>query len=678
MRRPRSTPNGRVRGATALLAGLLLVLTACTGGGDTPQPPATPSPATRVLSAAEADPAILPERPGKDLRPVRLADGLTPPTNRWFSGLVFGDQIQPVFPLPLTFGVEENTFGFGLPPVHSTGKTIIGGYTPTIQVTLADVTDWRVTAYDDMSVTLTALAGSEPAGHVVIARGSPFIGLTAEQDLTLSTNIPFTGDERVRTVTAGEGEYAVTGGTLTDTGVTLAAGEHTTFFAVPEDGDAATLAELAADPLDGTSVAYAVDDEVATTLTWRTRGGGPTALAALPHQRTGAEGCDLGTYRSAYGTMALCRGTELTWTAPLRAARSGLDLDGLDQTARTEIAEAVKRDVHGAEPYPADTYFGGKALYRDATLLGIARQVGADTEAEILRERATTELRRWADPNGCDDRATFCFTYDPTNRGVVGQEASFGADEFNDHHFHYGYFLYAAGILAADDPALQQDIAPVMNLLAADIAMAPATEHFPQWRNFDAYGGHSWASGTAPFADGNNQESVSEAINAWAGLTLWARASGNSALEAQGQWLHAVEAQASRAYWTDFDRNDPAYAGYDHTITPLNFGGKRDYATWFSPEPAAALAILVIPASPSSDHLAGDPERIRENVAEATGTRGFQQQYGDYLLMYSALAGEEDRQQALTEARAMGPDDVDDGNTYAYLLAWLHAAGQSG
>ena len=49
---------------------------------------------------------------------------------------------------------------------------------------------------------------------------------------------------------------------------------------------------------------------------------------------------------------------------------------------------------------------------------------------------------------------------------------------------------------------------------------------------------------------------------------------------------------------------------------------------------AAALAILIIPASPSSDHLAGESERIRANVAEATATRGFDQQYGDYLLMY--------------------------------------------
>ena len=68
-----------------------------------------------------------------------------------------------------------------------------------------------------------------------------------------------------------------------------------------------------------------------------------------------------------------------------------------------------------------------------------------------------------------------------------------------------------------------------------------------------------------------------------------------------------AEAASALAYWTDFPLDDPLYEGFDHTVTSLVWGGKRDYATWFSAEPAAMLAILLIPVSPSSDHLAGDP-----------------------------------------------------------------------
>ncbi|WP_425308868.1 glycosyl hydrolase [Ammonicoccus fulvus] len=653
----------------------LLVLTACTpGGGGGEDRPETRS-GVRVLPEEAADPAILPEQAGKDLQADRLAPGLVPPTNRWFSGLVFGPEPLPVFPLPLSFGVEGDTFSFGIPPVHSTGKTIIGGYTPTVQVTVPGVSGWQVSAYDELTVTLTALSGADPVGDVLIARGSPYVTFTAQRDVELHSNVVFAGSDSWRSIKAGESEYGVTAfdGELTDNGARLAPDGTASFFAVPVGGSAATMAEHAESLVESGDSAYSIGNDVSTTLTWRTRGDGPTVVAALPHQTGGKTSCDLGTFPSAYGTMQACLGNELTWSAPLREARSGLDLSHIDQSARTEIAEAVRRDLAADRPYPADTYFGGKALYRDAVLVGIARQVGADREADVLADRVKKQLRTWAEVDGCDHRAAFCFTYDPTNRGVVGQTPSFGSDEFNDHHFHYGYFLYAAGILAADDPELARDITPVMNLLAADIAMSPAGENFPQHRNFDAYSGHSWASGTSPFADGNNQESVSEAIHAWAGLTLWARASQNKPLEDQGRWLQALESQASRAYWTDFDTSDPTYAGYQHSITPLNFGGKRDYATWFSPEPAAALAILVIPASPSSGHLAGDPERIRRNVAEGTATKGFQQQYGDYLMMYSALAGPADRDRALTEARQLGPEGVDDGNSYAYLLAWLHA-----
>lgn len=66
------------------------------------------------------------------------------------------------------------------------------------------------------------------------------------------------------------------------------------------------------------------------------------------------------------------------------------------------------------------------------------------------------------------------------------------------------------------------------------------------------------------------------------------------------------------------------------------------------------LAILVLPASPSSvAYLSGNPDRIRASVAEATTSGGDRQQFGDYLLMYSALAGEQERAAALQQATTL-------------------------
>ncbi|MFT3970172.1 MAG: glycosyl hydrolase [Micropruina sp.] len=667
-----------------LAAGLAAVLAACSAaapasiGGASPSggPAGAAGASATVLGADQVGPLLAgtTQEAGKDLKPERLGPGLLPPTNKWFSGLVFGDTAQPVFPLPLSFGVDAKGFAFGLPTVTTTAKTIMGGYAPIIAIGTGSATSWTVTGYDELSVTLQARVGGTPVGSVRIAEGSPFVTFTAAGSATLTSNLPFAAVGDAWSVQGGAATYGlVTAGRVSGTSVSLTQGQTATWFAVPNGGTLEAMVPLAKDPVTSTAVSYRVADQATTTLEYNTANGGDTAFAAMPHQARSlaATGDPIGSYASSYGTLTLYAGTKLTWTEPLQAARAGLDLSRLSESERSELADAVKVDVAALKPYPADTYFGGKAMYRDAQLWEIAKQVGADTEAAKLKERVTTQLLQWTEPTGCQTRDAFCFFYDTRNHGMVGKTPSFGSDEFNDHHFHYGYFLYAAGVMAADDPNLAAKLAPVMNLLAADIATSPGNEYFPARRNFDSYASHSWASGTAPFADGNNQESVSEAVTAYAGLTLWARASGNHDLEVEARWMQALEAASARAYWTDFDTSAPVYVGFSHTVLPLNFGGKRDYATWFSPEPAAALAILLIPVSPSSDQLGGDPARIAENVKEGIGTKGFDQQYGDYILMYSALAGEDARQAALKAARTFDRSKIDDGNSYAYLLAWL-------
>src|SRR5690606_12602532 len=158
---------------------------------------------------------------------------------------------------------------------------------------------------------------------------------------------------------------------------------------------------------------------------------------------------------------------------------------------------------------------------------------------------------------------------------------------------------------AADDPDLAEELRPVMDVLAGDIASPSDSEELPALRAFDIYKGHSWASASSPFAVGHNQESSPAAVTAWNGLGRWAQASGNDGLAAQATWLLSAEAASARTYWTDFSLDDPVYDGFEHTITSLNWGGKRDYATWFSAEPAAMLGILVLPMSPVADYLAG-------------------------------------------------------------------------
>jgi endoglucanase Acf2 len=393
----------------------------------------------------------------------------------------------------------------------------------------------------------------------------------------------------------------------------------------------------------------------------------------MPHQSgalAAGIGCTAGTYPSIYGTLKACATDALEWSTPALAPAGSLDLSKLTGAQKTRLAAQVAADFVSTRPEPADTYYGGKWLYRLVNLLQIARQVGADDVAASITTKLVDAIDAWTDPKGCSTRDSRCFVYDTAARGVVGLQPSFGSDEFNDHHFHYGYFFFAAGVLAADNPELVERWAPVINLLAADLATSAKSSYFPALRVFDAYAGHSWASGTSPFGDGNNQESSSEAVSAWNGLALWASASSQPRLESQAKWMLSAEAASSKAYWTDFPLDSAVYRGFDHTVTSLVWGGKRDYATFFSADPSTKLGIVVLPMSPVADYLGGDPDRIRANLADSV-PNGYDVVFGDFLLMYRALESPAAAASALAETSSLNEDRIDDGNSRSYLLAWI-------
>ncbi len=677
--------------AGLLAAGLALVLLALAGCGATgatlvPADTGSGRPEANIFPNDEIGPLAegVPSRTVAALPAARLAHGLIPPTNRWFSGLVFGDDSMPVFPLPLSFQLTGGGFAFGVPAVSTGPKVIAGGFNAAITVDVGAGSQ-VVTAYDEASVTISQRGDDGEIGRTVIAEGSPFVSFTASRDVDVRLGAAMiaaegadAGGPGVWTTQVAGTRYGLAGdGTMNADGTrySLRAGATATWYALPTGGSADRFAEAARHPLVGTSLAYTVTVDTATTsLTYRTVDDGDTLIAAMPHQSTLAEGtdCSLGRYPSVYGELSVCAGPTLAWSVPRLDAAAALDLSGLDAAATERLAAQVTADVADTGTFPEDTYFGGKALYRAANLLSIAEQVGADTAAAQIKKRLVDALSEWLEPAGCTTRTTRCFVYDPAAKGLVGLAASFGSDTFNDHHFHYGYFLYAAGVAAADDPELAARWAPVLNLLAADLATSGPSEWFPERRVFDAYAGHSWASGTAPFGDGNNQESSSEAVTAWNGLALWAAASGQAGLGTEASWLLSAEAASARAYWTDFPLDDPVYNGFEHPITSLVWGGKRDYATWFSAEPSAMLGILVLPMSPVSGYLGADPARVRANLADAA-PNGYDVLFGDYLLMYSALAGADDARAALDAAKALPADRIDDGNSRSYLLAWLYS-----
>jgi hypothetical protein len=625
-------------------------------------------------AVAPAAVGLLPQRSVVPPPTMRLAPGLVPPTNSWMSGLVFGPAPQPVFPLPLSVGVRADGFSIGLPRVDATAKTIFGSHTPAVDVAVGTART-EVVGYDDLTVTSSFLAadGTE-AGRMLMARGSPYVRYTASTAQEVTVGAAWTDRGGWSSADVRGTTYGLTGGAAPAGGrVALTPGAILTLWALPTDGDAEELARAAAVPVTGGAATPGVGpDRVTTTLHWDTPAGAPTLVAAMPGQDTGAADCAAGQYLTIYGPMRLCLATELVVSAPRVEPADALDVSGLTGPDRAAVVDQIRRDAATVLDFTApDTYFGGKQLARAATLLRLAEQLDVADVVTRVRAGLAARLRLWTEPDGCATRATTCFVYDPAVRGVVGLQASFGSDQFNDHYFHYGYFLYAAAVAARDDPALAADIAPVMDLVAADIGGGHGRAELPAHRAFDAYEGHSWASGFSPFADGNNQESSSEAVNAYNGLALWAQvrpAAEDPGLRDRAVWMLGAEAASATRYWTDPPLGAPEFAGFQHRVLGINWGGKRDYATWFSAEPSAALGIQLIPMGPVAGYLGGDPTRIRANLAEAAPA-GYDVMFGDQLIMYLALA---DPAAARAAVAQLPESRIDDGDTRSYLLAWTY------
>lgn len=147
----------------------------------------------------------------------------------------------------------------------------------------------------------------------------------------------------------------------------------------------------------------------------------------------------------------------------------------------------------------------------------------------------------------------------------------------------YGYILYGCAVISHFDSSWSSVYSENILALARDYANpSEADKFFPVMRHFDVYDGHSWAAGLFVFADGRNQESSSEAINAYYALMLLGSSLGNSNMEAFGRMLMTMEIQGARTYW---------HSQKDKTVYPevfaknkcigMKWSDKVVEATWF-------------------------------------------------------------------------------------------------
>jgi len=416
-----------------------------------------------------------------------------------------------------------------------------------------------------------------------------------------------------------------------------------------------------------------------------------TALALYRHQHLHLD--DRGQlspfrYASPRGEMKLLSGTGFSTTIPYVGILPSLpnpigNRAELEKLVDADFQQIVTRNKAFERE---DSYWNGKEFGKFSELIQIADQLGKTEVRDELLMLLKRRLEDWF-----DGRDKLLFYYDKTWGTLVGYPDSYGsADQLNDHHFHYSYFIRAAATIAQFDPdwAKPENYGGMIDTLIRDCANYDRNDtRFPWMRNLDPYAGHSWASGHAGFASGNNQESSSESMNFATSLVLYGEATGNDELRDLGIYWHSTEAEAIRQYWFDVERK-VFPPGYGHRCVGMVWSDGGTYGTWWTANPEEIHGINYLPINGGSLYLGRDVGYVRDNFKNMQESNrrfhkgGFDgdpdqtDRWHDVLAEYLALADPvESIRQYETHGRQF---PAEFGETRAHTYQWLHSLRELG
>ncbi|NCG07474.1 MAG: DUF5011 domain-containing protein [Gammaproteobacteria bacterium] len=540
--------------------------------------------------------------------------------------------------IPPGIGANTGGFGYAVPDPFAEvfdGAAIANNAHSNMDVKLLDYSEGAITAgwYEGDSLIMEA----------TFVYGSPYVFFEVYSGTpTLKTLRANSGERGVwheggdslgiwSSVAGQRNDFLIVGdagttfsGVDTDTVTISAPGNTFTLVWAPETTTSVrqTLESYARNKVKHVTIDYSVDrstNTVTVSHRYLDDDNAPveTLAGLMPLQWKRAPAMGYATsVRSARGLVKFAPMTGFDYDLPSVGVLPALPLiDG--SLNETELRGLVEDFVAGGTGYwntANDTYWNGKAVGRLSEVLAIADQLGMVDEATALRDWLKGELSDWmsAERDGTLDSENY-FVYDPNWSTLLGMEESFAShQQLNDHHFHYGYFIRAAAEVCRVDKAFCSDAqyGQMFELLIRDYAGGKNDPMFPYLRNFDPANGFSWASGHANFVRGNNNESTSEAANAYGAMVLYGLVTGNDDIMERGMYLHASTSATYWEYWNDIDgylggdpdaRNFPP--GYPRITTSIIWGDGSAFSTWFSPAFAHILGIQGLPSNPLIMHV---------------------------------------------------------------------------
>lgn len=428
-------------------------------------------------------------------------------------------------------------------------------------------------------------------------------------------------------------------------------------------------------------VSYSIDrNNIGNEITISVDHNSQGLFYILPHVigMTGSNLVNGASAKGIKGTYPMVSGKTYSYKLPIYKS-SDRSIAINSQEKRDKLKEALVNDVNTLKIENRDPYFGGKELARTANLIDIADLLGDEISKEKAKNTLINELDSFWFKN--DSPA---LVYEPTWGGLVSRasvgspEADFGQYYYNDHHFHYGYFINAAATLAKHYPSYYNSKKEYFSSLLADYAgTCDFNGKLPcAPRNKDPFLGHSYAAGLFEFADSRNQESSSEACNGYFAVRELGKALNNQTIEDLGDYLLSSEIHATKIYWQIKQPSNIYPASFAHGVVGILWETKVDYATWFGANVEFIYGIQMLPFNDITQQYL-DSNWLKESRPEwskGLQSSAIEEGWKGFLLLADALV---DPNQYGLSQNIHNLKSYDNGNSRTNTLYFYYLVGGS-
>ncbi|KAJ5763696.1 hypothetical protein N7533_002377 [Penicillium manginii] len=379
-------------------------------------------------------------------------------------------------------------------------------------------------------------------------------------------------------------------------------------------------------PIAGQVTGSVDGDTGSYSLAWTKAGkhahGTPLIMFALPHHVESFDSGTAGRVTSIHlrsttkGNATAVIGDSWTMVEPKLPVDMGFapwsassgNVHALSPEAKKAIVDVAPYELQqniSKETNLNSMYYSGKALSKFATLVWTVSQLGGDLHAasDAFQELKSSFARF------VNNEQEYPLAYDSVWKGVVSTAGykgdlnqDFGNTAYNDHHFHYGYFIQAAAIIGSLDSSWLAQNKDWVNMLVRDAGNSVEDDpHFPFSRAFDWFNGHSWAKGLFESYDGKDEESTSEDTMFAYAVKMWGRTIGDASMEARGNLMLGIMRRSLDNYFLMRNNNTnqpPNFAG--NKVTGILFENKVDHTTYFGNSLEFIQGIHMLPLLPNS------------------------------------------------------------------------------